>query len=117
MAEITNYAYQNLRDYIQSNWQYIELQDEAGNAILRLSPTDSRYTWTHNAGDQTLKLQVVIKGSDTDITLPCTFAKSVIYNVATGGQPLSEETFTPFTVETEQDELTVIHNIQVPQVV
>jgi hypothetical protein len=117
MAEITSYAYQNLRDYIQANWQYLELQDEAGTSIIRLSPTDSRCTWTHNAGDQTLKLQVVIKGSDTDITLPCTFAKSVIFNVATGGSPLSEESFTPFTIETEQDELTVIHSIQVPQVV
>lgn len=117
MAEITSYAYQDLRDYIQSNWKYIELQNESGVAILRLSPTDSRCTWTHNAGDQTLKLQVVIKGSDTDITLPCTFAKSVIFNIATGGNAISEESFTPFTLESEQDELTVIHNIQVPQVV
>lgn len=117
MAEITSYAYQNLRDYIQANWQFIELQDEAGTSIIRISPTGSRCTWTHNAGDQTLKLQVVIKGSDTDITLPCTFAKSVIYNVATGGNAISEESFTPFTLETDQDELTVIHNIQVPQVV
>lgn len=117
MAEITSYAYQNLRDYIQANWKYLELQNESGSPIVRLSPADNRVTWTHNAGDQTLKLQVVIKGSDTDITSPSTFAKSVIYNVATGGQPLSQETFTPFTLETEQDELTVIHNIQVPQVV
>ena len=116
MAEITSHAYQNLRDYIQSNWQYIELQDEQNNPILRLSPSDNRVSWIHNAGDQTLKLQIIIKGSDTDITLPTNYAKSLIFNVATGGQPLSEESFSPFTMESEQDELTVIHEIQVPQI-
>lgn len=117
MAEITQAAYQNLRDYIQSNWKYIELQDDTGVAIVRLSPSDSRVTWTHTAGEQTLKLQVIIKGSDTDVTAPKTFSKSVIYNVATGGSQLSVESFTPFTIEGDQDELTVIHSIEVPKVV
>lgn len=117
MAEITSVAYQNLRDYIQANWNYIELQDDTGTPILRLSPSDSRVTWTHNAGDQTLKLQIIVKGSDTDITKPKTFASSHIFNVATGGTSFSDEVFTAFTIETDQDELTVIHSIQVPQVV
>ncbi|ADL07750.1 hypothetical protein [Thermosediminibacter oceani] len=117
MAEIRPEGYQNIRDYMQANWQYIELRDDAGNPILRLSPADPRVTWTHNAGDQTLKLQIIVKGSDADITLPTTFASSAIYNVATGGNPFSVETFTPFTMENENDELTVIHEIQVPQVV
>ncbi|MFE4525064.1 hypothetical protein ACFRCQ_23655 [Cytobacillus firmus] len=116
MAEITSAAYQNLRDYIQSNWKYIELQDDLGSPIVRLSPSDSRVTWTHLAGEQTLKLQVIIKGSDADIIAPKTFAKSVIYNVASGGVPFSTESFTAFTIESDQDELTVIHNIEVPKV-
>lgn len=117
MAEITSQAYQDLRDYIQSNWQYIELQDDSGVAMLRLSPSDSRVTWTHNAGDQTLKLQIVVKGSDSDITLPKTFASSHIFNVVSGGTSYSDETFTPFNMSTVDDELTVIHSIQVPQIV
>jgi len=116
MAEITSQAYQALRNYIQSNWKYIELRDDLGNAIVRLSPSDNRVTWTHNSGDQTLKLQVVIKGSDSDISKPKTFASSAIYDVATGGQAYSVESFTPFTIESDMDELTVIHEIQVPQV-
>lgn len=117
MAEITSQAYQDLRDYIQANWQYIELQDDTGTPILRLSPSDSRVTWTHTAGEQTLKLQIIVKGSDTDITLPSTFASSHIFKVASGGSAFSSETFTSFTIESEQDELTVIHNISVPQVI
>ncbi|USK86160.1 hypothetical protein [Peribacillus asahii] len=116
MAEISTVAYQDLRNYIQTNWKYIELQDEAGTPVVRLSPSDSRVQWTHLANDQTLKLQVVIKGIDSDITAPKTFTKSVIYNVPTGGSPLSSETFTPFTIESDQDELTVVHSISVPKV-
>ncbi|MFT8321682.1 MAG: hypothetical protein ABF649_12310 [Bacillus sp. (in: firmicutes)] len=115
MAEITSAAYQNLRDYIQTNWKYIELQDDTGVAIIRLSPSDSRVAYT--AEGQTLKLQVVVKGSDADINTPTTFAKSAIFDVASGGTPYSSETFTSFTIESDQDELTVIHSIQVPQVV
>lgn len=114
MAEITASAYQALRDYIQQNWKYIELRDDAGNAIVRLSPSDSRVTSTIEG--QTVKLQIVVKGSDADITKPKTFASSAIYDVATGGQPYSIESFTPFTIESDMDELTVIHEIQVPQV-
>lgn len=117
MAEITTHAYQDLRDHIQTNWQYIELQDDTGNPIVRLSPSDERVTWTHDTNASTLSLQAVIKGSDTDITYPVTFVKSAIYDVATGGEAYSEEEFTPFTIEGDEDEITIIHNIEVPQVI
>ncbi|QNG59439.1 hypothetical protein H4O14_16810 [Bacillus sp. PAMC26568] len=116
MMEINTQGYQAIRDYIQSNWKYIELRDGTNAAIVRLSPSDSRVTWTHTAGDQTLKLQIVVKGSDADIPVPKTFASSAIYNVATGGNAYSVESFTAFTMESDQDELTVIHSIQVPKV-
>lgn len=116
MAEISSYGYQSLRDYIQSNWKYIELQNELNNPVLRLSPSDTRVTWIHNAGEQILKLQIIVKGSDTDITYPVTFTKSLIFDVATGGNAYSEEPFTAFTIESDNDELTVIHSIEVPQV-
>ncbi|KZZ85649.1 hypothetical protein [Bacillus sp. SJS] len=116
MAEINIQGYQSIRDFIQSNWKYIELRDNSGVAIIRLSPTDSRVTWQHTAGSQTLKLQVIVKGSDSGMTLPKTFASSAIYSVASGGNAYSVESFSPFTMETAQDELTVIHSIQVPKV-
>lgn len=117
MAEITTQAYQNLRDYIQSNWKYIELRDDTSTPILRIDTSDPRLTWTHTAGSQTLELTCVISGSDVDITLPKTFANSAIYNVATGGDAFSVETFTAFTMQNEADQLTVKHQIQVPQIV
>ncbi|MBU9720555.1 MULTISPECIES: hypothetical protein [Bacillaceae] len=116
MAEILQEGYSDLRTYIESNWQYIELQNDEGNSIVRLSPTDSRVQWTHSTGDQVLKLQVVVKGSDSDIASETTFGQSAIYKTSSGGNPISVESFTPFTIESEDDELTVIHSIEVPKV-
>lgn len=115
MAEITSAAYQNLRDHIQNTWKYIELRDDAGNPIVRLSVDDPRVDWTHTAGAQTLELSVTIKGSDSDITIPKTFASSAIYNVATNGTAFSVENFSSsFTIQAAEDELRVKHQIQVP---
>ncbi|MEK4030768.1 hypothetical protein MKZ02_19820 [Pseudobacillus sp. FSL P4-0506] len=115
MAEITTAAYTALRNYVQSNWKYIELQDETGAKIVRLTTTDNRVASAIEGNN--VKLTVIIKGSDSDIITPKTFAKSVIYDVATGGTPYSIETFAPFTIESDQDELTVIHTTQVPKVI
>ncbi|MED4374307.1 hypothetical protein P9274_00985 [Schinkia azotoformans] len=115
MAEITSQAYDNLRNYIQTNWNYIELRNDSGTPIIRLNTTDLRVTSTLEG--QTVKLQVIVKGSDTDITYPITISSSAIYDVATGGNAYSVESFTPFTIESDQDELTVIHNIEIPKIV
>ncbi|MED5103146.1 hypothetical protein P9858_23805 [Niallia circulans] len=115
MAEINTIGYQKIRDYIEANWKYIELQDGTGTPIIRLGVDDARVSWTHTAGSQTLKLQIVLNGSD--ITLPKTFEKSAIFDVASGGTALTVETFTAFTMEGANDELTVEHSIEVPQVV
>lgn len=116
MAEISASAYQKIRDYIQANWKYIELQDTSGTPVIRLGIGDARVSWTHAAGAQTVELTVVLSGSD-GYALPKTFAKSAIFDVAEGGTALSTETYTTFVMETTLDELTVKHQIQVPQVV
>lgn len=141
MTEVTEQAYQDLRQHIIDTWKYIELRDELDNPIVRLSPDDQRVSWVHETVVEeveelidydhrgspiyettivkklpnTLQLQIVIKGTDADITLPTTFVKSVIYNVASDGDPLSEESFTPFDMANDNDQITVIHNITVPQ--
>lgn len=114
--EINSAGYQSIREYIQSNWKFIELRNDSGVAVLRLDTADNRVSWTHQTGSETLELTVVVKGADSDITLPQTFASSAIYSVATGGSAYSEESFTSFTMEGTGDELTVKHQIQVPKV-
>lgn len=117
MAEINTAGYQKIRDFIQANWKYMELRDGLNNPVLRIGIGDSRVNWTHNPGDQTLELTVIVKGSDVDIVEPVTLGASAIFDVASGGSAYSEESFTTFTIQAAEDQLTIKHRIQVPQVV
>lgn len=118
-TEITTAGYQSIRDFIQANWKYIELRDGVGSPIIRIGIGDARVTWTHLANAQTLKLQIVVKGSDSELSalLPKTFASSAIYAVSTAGTTFAVESFSNFTMEASGDELTVIHQLEIPQVI
>lgn len=120
MAEITTAGYQLLRDFIEgtSGFAYIELQEADGTPWDRLEiDADARCVWTHVAEAQTLELTITISGDDADITLPQEFGKSLMFAGAVGGSSLSTETFTTTTVEHENDELIIRHQVQVPEVV
>lgn len=117
MAEVTEPGYQDLRDYIEANWDYMEPYDDNQNAILRIDVSDGRLQWTHTAGSQTLVLEGVFQGSDSDISLPQTFSGSRIFDVGTDGDAYSDESFTNFTMEDDNDQITIEHEIEVPEVV
>ena len=118
MAEVTTAGYQDVRDYLEANWVYIELRDDADNPVMRLDTTDERVEWTHESEDQVLVLKVTLQGDDEDVTLPQKFEGSVIYKQAEGGDALTPvESFTIFEMAAEEDQLTVKHKLEVPQVV
>lgn len=110
MSSITTYGYSAIQNYIASTFTYLELQDQNGNPIKRFN-TSNGLTIT-NVG-QTIVYQVVATGDNTFIDK--TVAKSVIYDSSTSTNAFAEESFSPFTFESEEDELTVKHTIQVPQ--
>jgi len=116
MSVVQNAGYQDIRNYIQDNWKYIELRDENQDPVLRIGIGDSRVTWTHTAGAQTLEMTCVIKGSDSDVKnlLPKTFAGAALFKVESEGSAMSEEEFTNFTMSSESDQLTIIYQLEVP---
>lgn len=118
MSEINEYGYQKLREFIKSSWQYIELQDENGDAIIRKQAT----VLDHSDGENIIKLQVIVKGSDVGATeeTPVTVAKSAIFDVATGGEPIANKDFDVADITTltqSVDQLTVVHQINVPETI
>lgn len=115
VSEINEAGYQEIRDFIQSNWDYIELYDDTDSAIGRWEVGGSKASWTHSAGDQTLEMTLIVTGADLGVGN--TVSGSRIFSVATGGDILHQEPFAnAFTVSQDNDELTVKHQIQVPQV-
>lgn len=126
MAEVTNQGYLDLRSYIKSNWDCVELRKADDTPIVRMDLTDARLTWDSPDGAQELILKVVINGSDADISgkLPVEFAKSVVFKDKTDSTPVSVEVLvdptsgnpSPFTMTNTVDKLTVRHKIQVPKI-
>lgn len=117
MAEITQVGYKGIRDFIQANWKFIELRNAQGVKIVRLSTDDQRVSFTHAAGAQTLELSIVITGADAEITLPTTFASSVLFTSGDSTEAVTAvESFSPFEMTMAEDQITVRHRIEVPQI-
>lgn len=118
MAEINEYGYQKLREFIKSSWKYIELQDNNGKAIIRKQAT----VLNHSDGENIVKLQVVVKGDEigANETTPVTVAKIALYDVATGGNPIANKDFNVSDITTLTqgvDQLAVVHSIEVPETI
>lgn len=114
MAQINNYGYEKLREYVIANWTYLEVQDATGIVIKRFGISDG-LTITGNATTQEIEYKLVITGNAT--FLGKTVGKSVLFDDATGGTAIATEVFTSFTFESADDQLTIIHKLQIPQIV
>lgn len=121
-SEILSAGYQDIRDYIEDNWVHIAIC-EGTSEILRRSVSHGTVSWAHDPGDQVLILSIVISGSDPEFEdqspgdlLPQTLDRSRIHKTDSDTDPKADRSFTAFTLETVDDELTVRHRIQVPQI-
>lgn len=125
-TEIREAGYQLIREYIDSSsavppqWDYLELRDANNDPVTRISVTaDSRAQWIHtDSTEQVLIAEIVVTGADSDIPLSTFFEGSAMYTDVSGsGVPeLSFDGFPQALIETEDDELTIEHRIEVPEV-
>ena len=114
MAEINNYGYEKLRTYIIANWNHLEIRTPTGTVIKRFNIADGLII-TGNATTQEIEYKLVITGDAT--FLGQSVGKSVIFDSIDGTNAIATEVFTPFIFESAEDQLTVIHKLQVPQIV
>lgn len=115
MAEINQYGYQKIREFVIANWTYLEVRTPTGTVLKRFGTADGLVI-TGSGTTQTIEYKVVISGADA------TFAnqvvgRSVVFDSSTGTNAIATESFTSFTFESADDELTIIHKLQVPQVI
>lgn len=114
-TELPTAGYEDLRTHIQSTWGYVELQDDTGAQVTRVEiANDTRASWSQSGDTRTVTFTV--SGSDADVTTPVTVASSHLFSAATGGDSLSNDSFSGANLEEDGDELTVEHEVQVPQV-
>ncbi|MCJ7841773.1 hypothetical protein MUB24_12860 [Lederbergia sp. NSJ-179] len=130
MANINEYGYQSIRQYVIDSWKFVELQDEDGETVKRfmekrvkvgtdgmgrpIYETEPGATISGDPTTQTITLTVVASG---DEFTGKTVAKVALFDVDTGGKPIASESLSnSFTFESAEDELTVNFNLQIPKV-
>jgi len=117
-TELTAAGYRDLRDYIAATWTHIAAR-EGSTEHLRLPLSDARVTLTSDGENNPVTVTLVLSGDDLDVVplLPLTVDNTALYKVAEAGSILSGDSFTPFILANADDELTVTHSVEVPQVV
>jgi len=123
MAELTSDAYQSIKDFVNSSkgvpndWDYIELYDDASNAVTRVSITgDGRCQWLDVDGDKTLQIEFDVTGSDGDIPIPTTLKYSAVWDSASGGRQITvKEQFAEAVINQSGDNVVITHSIDIPQ--
>lgn len=108
-TEFPEEGYADIRDYVQDNWTHIELQD-GGDEVTRFEiESDDRASW-----DGT-DVEVTVTGSDSDIDLPVTIDGTALFKSDSASDEMSVDTFAEATLEEDDDELNVTHEVQIPQ--
>lgn len=114
-TEINQYGYQKIREFVIANWKYLEVRTPTGTVLKRFGTADGLVI-TGNGSTPEISYKLVIKGSDA-LFANQTVGKSVIFDSPTGTNAIATESLsTSFTFESADDELTIIHKLQVPQV-
>lgn len=109
----------DLREYIQANWTHVAVVDDTGTEQVRYNVTaDSQTEWSSGSGTNPLTATITVTGSDIQNaggTLPVTLTRTESYKSASATTRMAGDPYTDATLEAPNDELTITHNIEVPQ--
>jgi hypothetical protein len=122
-SKLTSDAYQSIKDFVNgstedpNNWDYIELYDDASNAVTRVSITvDGRCQWLDVDGDKTLQIEFDVTGSDDDIPIPTTLKHSAVWDSESGGRQITaKEQFAKTVINQSGDNVVITHSIDIPR--
>lgn len=114
-SNLVNNGYQDIRNYVQSNWTHVQLSTYEGVPIVRLPVTDERLLWTHVVGSSVLELTISLQGTDSDLTLPVSIGRIGLYKDGVTSTAMTDEPFTPQLINVTTDRLKLIYQIQVPK--
>lgn len=100
MAEVTEDAYQSIREFVVSEhsnpneWDYITVYDDSEDEVTRIQISDDdRFDWVDLDGDRTVTVEGEITGSDSDIPTDGTTIEYVaLHDSDSDGRRLTEIT-------------------------
>lgn len=122
MAEILEAGYEELRKAIDptethNDFDTHQLLDDADNEILRATIADGTVEIVSGTAENPFTIQSTINGDDGRFDLPQTFAASRLFTEDVDGSEVTEiEQHTDVTLEQDEDQIVVEHDIEVPEI-
>lgn len=111
-------GYADLRQRIIDNWNYIEVRDEVSEDMLgaRLEvDVDPRVTVISDATENPVSIEIILTGSDDDITLDSKVKEFAIFDAATDGNLLMTQVDPDgFTFADDSSQATFTISINIP---
>lgn len=123
MAEVVTNFYEEVRKSIDPNTtgddvDWIELLDDTDTQIIRVSTSDSRVSVTSGSASNPFTIEITVSPSDSDINTGQTFGGSRLWFADSAGNEATPiESFSDTTLDNTDDELTITHEIEIPQIV
>lgn len=120
MTEFDAYGYEDLRQYLQNNWNYIAVLDSGGTEHLRWDvAANSNASFTSGPTNNPLTAELTITGSDLQnagATLPVTLDTTETYKSSGASSRTSHDPFTDATLEASGDQVVITHDYEMPQI-
>jgi len=116
MVNLSSYTYQHLRQWFQNTYTWVALYDNNSNEVTRIDiENDSRASWSSSPSSNPLVATINLTGSDSDITPPVTLSGSESFESETATEGAGLDGFADATIKVDADELTLTHEIHLPQ--
>lgn len=112
------FGFQDLRTYMQNNWNFVAVVDSNGNEIIRRDVDgDAGADWDSDPQSNPLTAVLTITGQDIEDaghTLPVTLSMSETYKSDSATQRTTHDSFTDVTIDATNDEVQITHNYRAP---
>jgi hypothetical protein len=118
-TEIEAAGYENLRNYVQNNWDHIALANASGAELVRIDiPNDPRASFISGSGSNPLEAELIVTGQDiidAGNQLPIQATRTEAYTSQSATTRMGYDPIADVTFEAPNDELTILHEYSLPK--
>lgn len=112
------YGFEDLRNYMQHNWNFVAVMDSNGDEVLRRNvDADAGAEWSSGSSTNPLTASLTVTGQDIQdlgLTLPVTLSSTETYKSDTATSRTTHDTFSDVTINALDDEVEIIHEYRAP---
>jgi len=120
MTQFDSAGFEDLRTYLQNNWAFIAVLDDAGAEQLRWDvAANSSASFTSGASSNPLTAELTVTGQDIQDaggTLPVTIKTTEVYKSGPASTRMGSDSMTDATLESSADEVVITHDYEMPPV-